>query len=306
MARAVKQGVFRDGNGAVVTTSRNGTVAVFLAGTTTSANIYTASTGGTAVHSVNTDASGRFKFYVDSVDYTVLQLFDIVLSGTGVNAQTYANEMVGAGVALLTPATSTVGNIVLWNDTLGETVSDSGVLIGTLMNVTGSNLAIGSDADGDMYYRASSVLARLAKGTAGSKMFMNAAGTAPEWANGMKSLHFSRNMATGNGDVGYTGFGFKPSSLIVVFGEPTLSGGVGMSDSTKTGFCANSNRGGGTLANLGNWEFVNYIINVNSGDVSGAVESAGVASYDADGFTLTWLVTGSPTGTITFNVLAFR
>lgn len=41
--------------------------------------------------------------------------------------------------------------------------------------------ALGSDADGDMYYRASSVLARLAKGTASQQLRMNSGATAPEW-----------------------------------------------------------------------------------------------------------------------------
>jgi hypothetical protein len=50
-----------------------------------------------------------------------------------------------------------------------------------LMLSDGSNLAIGSDADGDTYYRASGKLARLAKGTAGQVWTMNDEETAPEW-----------------------------------------------------------------------------------------------------------------------------
>ena len=51
----------------------------------------------------------------------------------------------------------------------------------SLMAKTGENLAIGADADGDMYYRAASVLARLAKGPINHTLRMNDAGTAPEW-----------------------------------------------------------------------------------------------------------------------------
>jgi len=43
-------------------------------------------------------------------------------------------------------------------------------------------LVLGSDADGDMYYRASGALARLEKGTALYHMRVNSAGIAPEWA----------------------------------------------------------------------------------------------------------------------------
>jgi hypothetical protein len=40
---------------------------------------------------------------------------------------------------------------------------------------------LGSDADGDIWYRASSAVARLAKGTAGQHLTMNSGATAPEW-----------------------------------------------------------------------------------------------------------------------------
>jgi hypothetical protein len=41
--------------------------------------------------------------------------------------------------------------------------------------------AVGSDADGDLWYRASAAIARLAKGTAGQVLTMNSGATAPEW-----------------------------------------------------------------------------------------------------------------------------
>lgn len=60
------------------------------------------------------------------------------------------------------------------NGTLGTTNSDEyGVDVITL----------GSDADGDIYYRASSALARLAKGTIGQSLVMNSGATAPEWGS---------------------------------------------------------------------------------------------------------------------------
>ena len=50
---------------------------------------------------------------------------------------------------------------------------------GTLGPVT---MTLGSDADGDIYYRSSNVLTRLAKGTALQVLRINAGATAPEWA----------------------------------------------------------------------------------------------------------------------------
>ena len=44
-------------------------------------------------------------------------------------------------------------------------------------------MTLGSDADGDTYYRASNVLTRLAKGTAAQVLTMNGGATAPEWAD---------------------------------------------------------------------------------------------------------------------------
>lgn len=45
----------------------------------------------------------------------------------------------------------------------------------------GVTMTIGSDADGDTYYRSSNVLTRLPKGTAGQVLTMNTGATAPEW-----------------------------------------------------------------------------------------------------------------------------
>jgi hypothetical protein len=49
-------------------------------------------------------------------------------------------------------------------------------------------LTLGSDADGDMYYRASSDLTRLAKGTARQTLRMNSGATAPEWHSTIQTL----------------------------------------------------------------------------------------------------------------------
>ncbi len=49
-------------------------------------------------------------------------------------------------------------------------------------------LVLGSDADGDMYYRASSKLARLAKGAAYKHLGMNSGATAPEWQASANSV----------------------------------------------------------------------------------------------------------------------
>lgn len=161
---------------------------------------------------------------------------------------------------------------------------------------TGSNLAIGSDADGDMYYRASSVLARLAKGVANLSLFMNAGATAPEWASGIKYGTFTRVLSVGSGDVSYTGVGFKPSAIILIgihltvsisIGFGTVDGNIYMKYIDSEGSTGSTNY----IVNLGSFSHMNY---------------ASLKSFDSDGFTLTWTKTGSPTGTVPVGYLAFR
>jgi hypothetical protein len=85
--RYIKQGIVRDGEGRIVS---GALVRMFLAGTTTPANIYTTSTTMTVVNSVTSGLDGSFVFYVDDTDYSLTQLFKIVLSySSRFNTQTW-------------------------------------------------------------------------------------------------------------------------------------------------------------------------------------------------------------------------
>ena len=87
MARHAYQGTTRNQEGATVFSA---TISVFLAGTTTPASIYAASTGGTAVNSVLSSATaGTFVFYVDEADYLSSQLFDVTASKSISNVANY-------------------------------------------------------------------------------------------------------------------------------------------------------------------------------------------------------------------------
>lgn len=86
----------------------------------------------------------------------------------------------GTGEMRITSAGTNAASVItqasinsLSNKTLG----------GGVGNVLGAiTMTLGSDADGDIYYRSSGVLTRLAKGTASQLLQMNAGATAPEWA----------------------------------------------------------------------------------------------------------------------------
>ena len=90
-----------------------------------------------------------------------------------------------ATITGLAPDTATTaatqGNITTCaNLTTIGTVTSGGLSTGAVLG--GVTMTLGSDADGDIYYRSSNVLTRLGKGTALQHLRMNAGATAPEWA----------------------------------------------------------------------------------------------------------------------------
>lgn len=127
------------------------------------------------------------------------------------------------------------------------------------------------------------VLSALANGSADTKLFMNAAGTAPEWTSGIKLITGTRSMTAASGNVAYTGVGFKPSAVIALAANGgfvnMVSAGV---VNGATNFCiynagnVGANFWGGTITLIGLHEGV---------DKS---QTAVWASNDSDGFTLTW------------------
>lgn len=65
-------------------------------------------------------------------------------------------------------------------------VNTSGVAaaVSTGSSSTADDIVLGSDAQGDMYYRGASALARLPAGSAGQVLIMNSGSNAPQWING--------------------------------------------------------------------------------------------------------------------------
>jgi hypothetical protein len=191
------------------------------------------------------------------------------------------------------------GSGTLYTDHIAESTAAHGVAIDGL-TIKDSGFAVGSDADGDMYYRASSKLARLAKGTADYKLFMNAAGTAPQWANGMKVIMTTRALDGATADVAYTGVGFKPSGLVAI---ATIDG----ADKLSVGFY-----GGGVNACIGQYGAITYQANIGFliiyDNAPDKYQTASVKSFDADGLTVTWTrgPGGSAAGTIKFALMCFR
>jgi hypothetical protein len=78
----------------------------------------------------------------------------------------------------------TAGNILVADGTDWESKAVSGdATLAATGALTVTDLTLGSDAAGDMFYKTSAtVTARLAKGTAEQVLHMNSGATAPEWA----------------------------------------------------------------------------------------------------------------------------
>lgn len=113
----------------------------------------------------------------------------------------------------------------------------------------------------------------------------------------------TRELDAASGDVSYTGYGFKPTALIVVQANtPNQKAGVGFSDSSKV--CATYCQ---------RWDVSEY--QIGEAVLIAAFQSAAgelaqraiVKSYDDDGFTLTWTKAGAPAAaTVTLYAMALR
>jgi hypothetical protein len=90
---------------------------------------------------------------------------DVTIVGAGTNVYAFP---VAADTLVGRTSTDTFTN---------KTIADSTNTLGKL------TMGLGSDVDGDMYYRSSNVLTRLSKGTANQVLAMNAGATGPNWVS---------------------------------------------------------------------------------------------------------------------------
>jgi hypothetical protein len=164
-----------------------------------------------------------------------------------------------------------------------------------------ASFVLGSDADGDMYYRASSLLARLAKGAANTSLFMKADGTIPEWAVGHKVINITHNCTTASGHFHVSGFGFPPSAAFIltgIDGYPIVS--IGWTDGTSKFEAYNAH-----LATANAWY-------VDSSYIGACVQSGSdsvilvFGAWESDGLRVDFTKTGSPSGTLEISVFGKR
>lgn len=212
-----------------------------------------------------------------------------------------------------TAGTSVLKNFVAGNfaaRTNGETFGTPTLNTATIGTPTIANptINVGSDASGDLYYRNSGgSISRIAIGTPTQQLVVSA-GTAPSWSTSTtltsKFGTLSRDLAGTTGAVSYTGVGFTPTSIhFQASVDNTDFRSFGMSDSNRGGACfyytsATTN----ALANQ--VAMTNAVIFISPG--AGTWQGGTIQSYDADGFTISWTKTSTPTGTMRINYLAYR
>jgi len=153
----------------------------------------------------------------------------------------------------------------------------------------------------DAYFKAAvGGLLSVALGVANLKLFINAAGTAPEFANGIKIGTFTRDTAVSDSSVAYSGIGFKPSHIIII-------GNIGGTSQMSIGFSNgtdNYNMRDSTPDSAGTYDIeTTKAIWIRQAD---AINYKGTVTWDSDGFTIAWTLEGAKTGTATFIYIAFR
>jgi hypothetical protein len=217
-----------------------------------------------------------------------------ILAGTETAKAIAPDQLAAAGI--VPPAFASAAEILAGVETEKQIAPDQAVL--ALMKKDGSNIAIGSDADGDLYFRAAGVLTRLAKGAGNLKLFMNAAGDAPEWASGLSRTSHSYDVSTASGTQTLTGAGFTPSRAHIVWAIGGQTHGEGWS-----------------IKGTNFMQLRLYGSTVQSGSIYdskviwGATDTGFVnnfyasLAFNSDGGVLTWVKTGSPTGTLQIYVV---
>jgi hypothetical protein len=156
---------------------------------------------------------------------------------------------------------------------------------------------------GDLYYGNGGNFLNLPIGT--SNQFLTVVNGIPAWVTyvppastslSSKTITFTRDTTASGADVAYTGVGFIPTCVILFSILGNVSWSTAVFDSAKTPQALFQIFGGVANQNPG------LILESSANNYQQAI----LKTYDADGFTLTWSKTNSPTGTGNIVALCFK
>lgn len=152
---------------------------------------------------VDTDAADGTKGLYENIGTTAASDFNLVGDATvGEIALTTGSILIGAAGVGSALDVKTSGQILVGNGTTAVSVAVSGdATLASNGALTVTDLTLGSDAAGDMFYKTSAtVTARLAKGAAYQVLRMNSGATAPEWGTVNLSALVESTTATATAD----------------------------------------------------------------------------------------------------------
>jgi hypothetical protein len=137
---------------------------------------------------------------------------------------------------------------------------------------------------------------RVASGAAAYELFTPTASSLSVFVGA-----FTRDQSTASGTQSVTGIGFQPKAIIFLAAQNAVAGEMsfGFGDASNDKVVADNNN-----ATAATWVLDNAVIQVKE---SGADTNTGTLdSLDADGFTIAWVKTSTPTGTTTIQFLAIK
>jgi len=187
------------------------------------------------------------------------------------------NASVGGNVAVT--GTLKVGGV----DVMVPTIFDANTILAANSNDTPAALTVAEDR----------ILGRISGGNIAA---LTAAQVSTILGGStIAKLATSRELVTATGTVSYTSVGFQPQALIIL----AHVNGTAFESLTFTT----------AAGSIGTYHY-NSVVTLNIAAVTiqtaDGYQTGTIKTMDADGFTLDWTRSGTPTGTITIHVLAFR
>lgn len=226
---------------------------------------------------------------------------EVIADSAVVNADVSASAAISASKLNLTSISQNITLTGTFALTGGMTMADTYLLDLSSINASASTEGLklpqntactGATAEGQVCWDTDGDELRIGNGTSAEEIFLQAF-----------VGNTSRDTTTASGTQAITGVGFKPRAVYFqVIQDNSDEWSLGIDTATNSMALFHN---GGVSADT--WRVIDdssasiYII-----ESTGNVYAGEISSLDSDGFTITWTKTGTPTGTIAVDFMAFR